>query len=71
METRGTANSSLVRQSNLTASKVLFPITVNLETKDGGDAATVAREVQSWLRMDQFVQEGSAIDITVTSGDKS
>ncbi|EJF59797.1 phosphatidylinositol-glycan biosynthesis class S protein [Dichomitus squalens] len=51
--------------------EVSFPITVNLETKDGGNAAAIAREVQSCLRMDQAVQQGSAIDITVTSGDKS
>ncbi|KAI1784545.1 phosphatidylinositol-glycan biosynthesis class S protein [Ganoderma leucocontextum] len=51
--------------------EVLFPVTVNLEPRNGGNADTIAREVQGLLRMNSALQQGSAINIAVTSGNKT
>ncbi len=51
--------------------EVHFPVTVNLKTKDGGNAESIAREVQESLRVDTALQQGSAIHIAVTSGNKT
>ncbi len=46
-------------------------MTVNLETKDGTDAAAAAQGVKFWLEMDRAVGLESAVDISVTTGNKS
>ena len=44
---------------------------VNLETNYGGNAESIAREVQGLLRADSALQQGSAIHIAVISGNKA
>ncbi|RDX43117.1 hypothetical protein OH76DRAFT_1410447, partial [Lentinus brumalis] len=51
--------------------EILFPVTVNLETKDDTDAAAAAQGVKFWLEMDRAVGLASAVDISVTTGNKS
>ncbi|KAI0754377.1 phosphatidylinositol-glycan biosynthesis class S protein-domain-containing protein [Daedaleopsis nitida] len=51
--------------------EVLFPVTVNLEGKDGEDASHTARMVQSWLQLGEDAALENAINITVTAGNLS
>ncbi|RPD69443.1 hypothetical protein L226DRAFT_515770 [Lentinus tigrinus ALCF2SS1-7] len=51
--------------------EILFPVTVNLETRDGTDAAAVARGLEFWLQMDRELALASAVDISFTTGNKT
>ena len=63
--------SHLHSRTRLTSCKILFPVKVNLEAKDGMDAAAVARDLEWWLQMDRDLALTSAVDISLATGNST